>query len=74
MDYERIYKMYVRSAFSDKCHSIVRAIIYIQNNFYNMPIEFQNACKELSNETQNKIIQTILWEDEFAKEYKLRRI
>jgi len=74
MNYERIYKSYVRSALSDKCHSIVRAIIYIQNNFYNMPIEFQNAFRELSDETQNKIIQSILQEDELANRFKLCRI
>ena len=74
MNYEKIYKMYVRSAFSDKCHSIVRAIIYIQNNFCNMPIEFQNADRELSDEAKNKLIQSILQEDELANRFKLCRI
>ena len=74
MDYERIYKMYVRSAFSDECHSIVRAVIYIQKNFCNMPIEFQNADRELSDEAKNKLIQSILQEDETATKYKLCRV
>jgi len=74
MNYEKIYKMYVRSVFSDECHDIVRAIMYIQKNFYKMPKEFRNANKELSNRTKNEIIQTILWEDEFANRYKLCRV
>lgn len=74
MTYEKIYKLYVRSAFSDECHSIVRAIIYIQKNFCNMPIEFQNADRELSDEAKNKLIQSILQEDEFANRYKLCRV
>ena len=74
MNYEKIYKMYARSAFSDKCHSIVRAIIYIQKNFCNMPIEFQNADRELSDQTKNRIIQSILREDELANRFKLCRI
>jgi len=59
MNYEKIYKFYVRSAFSDECHNIVRAIMYIQKNFYKMPKEFRNADRELSDEAKNKIIQTI---------------
>jgi len=74
MNYEKIYKFYVRSAFSDECHNIVRAIMYIQKNFRDMPKEFRNADRELSDEAKNKIIQTILWEDEIAKEYKLCRV
>ena len=74
MNYKKIYKMYVRSVFSDECHSIIRAIMYIQKNFYNMPKEFRNADRELSDETKNKIIQSILQEDDLAKEYKLCRI
>jgi hypothetical protein len=74
MDYERIYKLYVRSAFSDECHNIVRAIMYIQKNFYKMPKEFRNADRELSDDAKNKIIQPILWEDEFANRFKLCRI
>ena len=74
MDYERIYKLYVRSAFSDECHNIVRAIMYIQKNFYKMPKEFRNADRELSDDAKNKIIQSILWEDEFANRYKLCRV
>ena len=74
MNYEKIYKLNVRSVFSDKCHSIVRAIIYIQKNFCNMPIEFQNADRELSDEAKNKIIQSILWEDEMAAKYKMCRV
>ena len=73
MNYERIYKSYIRSKFSDECHSIVRAIIYIQKNFCNMPIEFQNADRELDDQTKNKIIQSMLWEDEMAAKYKLCR-
>jgi len=74
MNYEKIYKLNVRSVFSDECHDIVRAIMYIQKNFYKMPKEFRNADRELSDETKNKIIQSILWEDEFANRYKLCRI
>lgn len=74
MNYEKIYKMYVRLVFSDECHNIVRTIMYIQKRFYAMPKEFQNADRELSDETKNKIIQSILWEDEFAKRYKLCRV
>jgi len=74
MNYEKIYKSYVRSVFSDECHDIVRAIMYIQKNFYKMPKEFRNANRELSDETKNRTIQSILWEDEIAKEYKLCRI
>ena len=74
MDYERIYKLYVRSAFSDECHNIVRAIMYIQKNFYKMPKEFRNADRELSDRTKNKIIQSILQEDELANRYKLCRV
>ena len=74
MNYEKIYKLYVRSVFSDECHSIVRAIIYIQKNFCNMPIEFQNADRELSDEAKNKLIQSILQEDELANRFKLCRI
>lgn len=74
MNYEKIYKSCIRSAFSDECHNIIRAIIYIQKHFCTMPIEFQNADRELSDETKNKIIQSILWEDEIAKRRKLCRI
>ena len=74
MNYERIYKSYIRSKFSDECHSIVRAIMYIQKNFYKMPKEFRNADRELSDETKNKIIQSILQEDELANRYKLCRV
>ena len=74
MNYEKIYKLYVRSVFSDECHDIVRAIMYIQKNFYKMPKEFRNANKELSDEAKNKIIKSILQEDDLAKEYKLCRI
>ena len=74
MNYEKIYKSCVRSAFSDECHNIVRAIIYIQKHFYAMPKEFRNADRELSDETKNKIIQSILWEDEIANRLKLCRI
>jgi len=48
--------------------------MYIQKNFYKMPKEFRNADRELSDETKNKIIQSILWEDEFANRYKLCRV
>ena len=64
MNYERIYKSYIRSVFSDECHSIVRAIMYIQKHFYAMPKEFRNADRELSDQTKNRIIQSILREDE----------
>lgn len=74
MNYEKIYKSYIRSTFSDECHSIVRAIIYIQKHFYAMPIEFQNADRELSDEAKNKLIQSILQEDELANRFKLCRI
>lgn len=74
MNYEQIYKSYIRSAFSDECHSIVRAIIYIQKHFCTMPIEFQNADRELSDEAKNKLIQSILQEDELANRFKLCRI
>lgn len=74
MNYEKIYKSYVRSVFSDECHNIVRAIMYIQKRFYAMPMEFRNADRELSTETKNKIIQSILWEDEIANRLKLCRI
>ena len=74
MNYEKIYKSYVRSVFSDECHDIVRTIMYIQKNFYKMPKEFKNANKELSDRTKNKIIQSILWEDEVANRLKLCRI
>lgn len=39
-----------------------------------MPIEFQNADRELSDEAKNKIIQSILQEDELANRFKLCRI
>ncbi|CAJ1188992.1 hypothetical protein CPEBRM1_ABPJDJAI_01107 [Companilactobacillus paralimentarius] len=74
MNYEKIYKSYIRSKFSDESHNIIRAIMYIQKNFYAMPKEFQNADRELSDETKNRIIQSILWEDEFANRYKLYRV
>ena len=74
MNYEKIYKSCIRSKFNDECHSIIRAIMYIQKNFCNMPIEFQNADRELSDDTKNKIIQSILWEDELANRYKLCRV
>lgn len=74
MNYEKIYKSYVRSMFSDECHDIVRAIMYIQKNFYKMPKEFRNANRELSDETKNRIIQSILWEDEITKKFKLCRV
>jgi len=74
MNYEKIYKMCVRSVFNDECHDIVRAIMYIQKNFYKMPKEFRNADRELSDEAKNKIIQSILQEDELANRYKLCRI
>ena len=74
MNYEKIYKLYVRSVFSDECHDIVRAIMYIQKRFYNMPREFQNANKELDNQTKNRIIQSILRDDEMATKYKLCRV
>lgn len=64
MNYEKVYKSYVRSKFSDECHSIVRAIMYIQKHFYAMPKEFLNADRELSDQTKNRIIQSILREDE----------
>lgn len=74
MNYEKIYKSYVRSIFSDECHNIARTIMYIQKRFYAMPKEFQNADRELSNRTKNRIIQSILWEDEIANRFKLCRI
>ena len=74
MNYEKIYKLYIRSAFSDECHNIVRAIMYIQKHFYAMPKEFRNADRELSDEAKNKIIQSILQDDEMATKYKLCRI
>ena len=74
MNYEKIYKSYVRPVFSDECHDIVRAIIYIQKHFYDMPREFQNANKELDGQTKSRIIQSILWEDEMATKYKLCRV
>ena len=74
MNYEKIYKLYIRSAFSDECHNIVRAIIYIQKHFYAMPKEFRNADRELSDQTKNRIIQSILWEDELANRFKLCRV
>ncbi|CAJ1187884.1 hypothetical protein CP1MG86_MNBNLCLN_02648 [Companilactobacillus paralimentarius] len=74
MNYEKIYKSYIRSIFSDECHNIARTIMYIQKRFYAMPKEFQNADRELSDRTKNRIIQSILWEDEFANRYKLCRI
>ena len=74
MNYEKIYKLYVRSVFSDECHDIVRTIMYIQKRFYNMPREFQNANRELSDQTKNRIIQLILQEDEMATKYKLCRV
>ncbi|PMD71481.1 hypothetical protein CBP76_05055 [Companilactobacillus nuruki] len=74
MNYEKIYKSYVRSVFSDECHDIVRTIMYLQKRFYKMPKEFQNANRELSDEAKNKIIKSILQEDDLAKEYKLCRI
>ena len=74
MNYEKIYKSYIRSKFSDECHSIVRTIIYIQKNFCNTPIDFQNADRELSDEAKNKIIQSILLDDEMATRYKLCRV
>jgi len=74
MNYEKIYKSYVRSVFSDECHNIVRAIMYIQKNFYKIPKEFRNADRELSDETKNKLIQSILQEDELANRFKLCRI
>ena len=74
MNYEKIYKLYVRSVFSDECHDIVRTIMYIQKRFCNMPREFQNANKELDGQTKSRIIQSILQEDEMATRYKLFRI
>jgi len=74
MNYEKIYKSYERSVFRDECHDIVRAIMYIQKNFYKMPKEFRNANRELSDRTKNRIIQSILWEDEVANRLKLCRI
>ncbi|CAJ1187398.1 hypothetical protein CPR19092_LGOLGGFK_01062 [Companilactobacillus paralimentarius] len=74
MNYEKIYKSYVRTRFSDECHNIIRAIMYIQKNFCDMPREFQNADRELSDEAKNKIIQSILWEDEIANEFKMCRV
>ena len=74
MNYEKIYKLYIRSAFSDESHNIIRAIIYIQKRFYAMPVEFKNADRELSDEAKNKIIQSILQEDNLANEFKLCRI
>ena len=74
MNYEKIYKLYVRSVFSDECHDIVRTIMYIQKRFYNMPREFQNANKELDNQAKNRIIQSILQDDEMATKYKLCRV
>ena len=74
MNYKKIYKFYVRSAFSDECHNIVRAIMYIQKNFRDMPKEFRNADRELSDEAKNKLIQSILQEDELANRFKLCRI
>lgn len=74
MNYEKIYKLYIRSAFSDECHNIVRAIIYIQKHFYAMPKEFRNTDRELSDQTKNRIIQSILWEDELANRFKLCRV
>ena len=73
MDYEKIYKLYVRSVFNDECHDIIRTIMYIQKRFYNMPREFQNANKELDGQAKSRIIQSILWEDEMATKYKLCR-
>ena len=74
MNYEKIYKSYVRSVFSDECHDIVRTIMYIQKRFYNMPREFQNANKELDGQTKSRIIQAILQDDEMATKYKLCRV
>ena len=74
MNYEKIYKSYLRSVFSDECHDIVRTIMYIQKHFYDMPREFQNANKELDNQAKNRIIQSILREDEMAIKYKLCRV
>ena len=73
MNYEKIYKLHVKSVFSYQCHSIVRAIIYIQKNFCNMPIDFQKADRELDDQTKNRIIQSILREDEMATKYKMCR-
>lgn len=73
MNYEKIYKLYVRSVFSDECRDIVRTIMYIQKHFYDMPREFQNANKELDGQTKSRIIQSILWDDEMATRYKLCR-
>ena len=74
MNYEKIYKSYVRSVFSDECHDIVRTIMYIQKHFYDIPREFQNANRELDGQTKNRIIQSILREDEMATRYKLCRV
>ena len=74
MNYEKIYKSYIRSIFSDESHNIARTIMYIQKRFYAMPKEFQNADRELSDRTKNRIIQSILWEDEIANRFKLCRI
>lgn len=74
MNYEKIYKSYVRSVFSDECHDIVRAIMYLEKHFYTMPKEFQNANRELSDEAKNRIIQSILQEDDLANRFKLCRV
>ena len=74
MNYEKIYKLYIRSKFSDECHDIVRKIMYIQKYFYDMPREFQNANKELDGQTKSRIIQSILRENEMATKYKLCRV
>lgn len=76
MDYEKVYKLYVRQKFKDECHNIIRAILYIQKHFYSAPApkEFRDANRELDDETKNKIIQSILWEDEIANRFKLCRI
>lgn len=39
-----------------------------------MPKEFRNADRELSDQTKNRIIQSILWEDELANRFKLCRV
>lgn len=48
--------------------------MYIQKHFYAMPKEFRNADRELSDQTKNRIIQSILWEDEIANRFKLCRV
>ena len=74
MNYEKIYKSYVRSVFSDECHSIIRTVMYIQRKYADMPQEFKSANRALDDETKNRIIQSILWEDEVATRYKMLRV